>query len=132
MNHFDKEMKLFVEIKNKYRPIADFHLVLDVTAYKAGREIIHKFKFDSEECCYFVNVEKHEKNKEIAFITSNIMNTIHYISKVLRVRYDYDKNLLLEFEDYTNSPCKLNRTFKHQMELLAYDLTYPKPKKPAC
>lgn len=132
MTQFDHEMKLFEEIKNKYRPIKGFHLVLDLDAYKMGKEIIHKFRFDSEEYLYFVNVERHEKNIEIVLITSNIMNTLHYFSKALRVRYNYDKELLLEFEDYAPNPYKLNRTLEHQVELLVYDLNHPKPQKPVC
>ena len=132
MTQFDQEMQLFEEIKRKYAPIAGYHLVLNLTAYKMGQEVIYKFRFNSEECNSFVNIERYEKNIEIVFITSNIMNTLHYISKALRVRYNYDKNLLLEFEDRAPSPRKLKRTLKHQMELLAYDLTHPKPMKPAC
>ncbi len=102
MTRFDQEMKLFEEIKNKYKPIEGYHLVLDLDAYKNGLEILHRFSYDSDEYLNFVNIESHEKN------------------------------LLLEFEDYSPNPYKLNRTLKHQMELLIFDLTHPKPSKPVC
>lgn len=132
MTQFDREMKIFEEIKNKYKPIAGFHLVLDLDAYKEGEEIITKFEFGSEEYFYLVSIERHEKNKEIVLISSYAMNTMHYFSKALRARYDYDKDLLLEFEDYAPNPYKLNRSLRHEMELLVYELTHPKPDKPAC
>ena len=48
MTQFDHEMKIFEEIKNKYRPINGFHLVLDLDAYKEGIESISKFEFASD------------------------------------------------------------------------------------
>ena len=132
MTPFAQEMKLFEEIKNKYQPIEGYHLVLDLDAYKVGKEIIHKFEFDSAEYFYMVNIEIHEKNKEIVIITSNGSNVLEYDSHGLFQVYNYDKNLIIEFFDKAPNPYKLNRSLKHQMELLVYDLTYPKPEKPAC
>ena len=132
MTQFDQEMKIFEEIKNKYKPIKGFHLVLDLDEYKKGEVKIHQFKIDSEEYFNLVSIECFEKNKEIVLICSKAENTIHYKSKILRVRYNCDKDLLLEFEDYSPSPKKLNRTLKQQLELLAFVLTHPEPDKPLC
>lgn len=132
MASFDQEMKLFEEIKNKYKPIEGYYLVLDLDAYKRGEEIITKFEFDSYEYHQAVNIEAHEKNKEIVIITSNRCNSIHYNSHSLFVMFNFDKNLMLEFFDKTPNPYRLNRTLRQEMELLAYELNHPKPKKPAC
>lgn len=132
MSLFDQEMKLFEELKRKYRPIEGYHLVLDLDAYKNGKTVINKFKFNSIEYHRVVNIEAYNKNKEIVIITSNGGNTLQYDSHDLFLMYDYDKNLVFDFIDKIPSPYKLNRTLKQQMVLLAYDLTYPKSKKPVC
>ena len=132
MSQFDQEMKLFEEIKSKYKPTPGFHLVLDLDAYKQGEEIIQKFEFDSDEYLNLINIEHYDKNTEIVIITSNLGNSLHYISKALRIRYDYDKALLIEFEDYAPNPFKIKRTLKQQVELLVYDLNNPKPAKKIC
>jgi len=132
MTRFDQEMQLFEEIKNKYTPIAGYHLVLDLGAYKNGEIIILKFEFESDEYQKLVNIEIREKNKEIVIVTSNGSNVLEYDSHDLFLVYNYDKNTVIEFFDKSPNPYKLNRSLKHQMELLVYDLTHPKPKKPAC
>ena len=80
MTQFDREMHIFEEIKKKYKPIDGFHLVLDLDEYKKGKEIIHKFEFDSKDYFNLVAIECREKNKEIVLICSYMMNTLHYIS----------------------------------------------------
>lgn len=132
MTSFDHEMKIFEEIKNKYKPIEGYHLVLDLDAYKKGEVFITEFEFNSEEYHKLVNIEVYEKNKEIVIITSNRGNALQYDSQSLFLMYNYDKDIILELYDKSPNPYKLKRSFKHQMELLAYDLTHPKPEKPAC
>ena len=134
MTQFDQEMKIFEEIKNKYKPIEGFHLVLDLDEYKHKREVIRKFSIDFDSADYFklVSIDRNEKNKEMVLISSNTKNTLHYFSHILRVTYDYEKDIILEFEDFTPRPNGVRRSLKRQMELLAYELTHPKPQKPAC
>ena len=132
MTQFDQELKLFEEIKNKYQPIKNYHLVLDLDAYKIGKEIIHKFEFDSEEYFYLVNIEAREKNKEIVIITSNGEGFIEYDSNKLYLLYNYSKKLMQDFHDKTPNPYGLKRSLKHQMKLLVFDLTHPKAEKPVC
>lgn len=132
MTRFDREMRLFEEIKNKYKPLAGFHLLLDLDAYKQGVEILTKFDFDSDEYHKVVNIEYNEKEKEKVIITSNRRNSISMSSKFLYIWFDLDKNQLIEFSDLTPNPYKLKRTMVQEMELLVYDLNNPKPRKPAC
>lgn len=132
MTQFEREMQLFEEIRNKYKPIEGYHLVLDLDAYKQGEEILLKFEFDSDEYLNLINIESYDKNKEIVIITSNTRNSILYNSRILFARYDLDKNQLIEFQDLTPSPYKIKRTMAQQMERLVYDLNNPKPRKPIC
>jgi hypothetical protein len=132
MTLFDQEIKYFEEIKNIYKPVVGFHLVLDLDAYKMGQEIVQKFRFDSADYFHLVNIEVREKNKEIVIITSNSGGFIEYDSHGLYLMYDCSKNLVLDFYDRTPNPHKLNRSLNHQMKLLVFDLNHPKPKKPAC
>lgn len=132
MTQFDQEMKFFKEIKNKYTPIADFHMVLDLDAYKLGQEIIHKYRFDSEEYHFVVNIDAREKNKEIVIITSNGDGYIEYDSHNLYLMHNYRKNLILDLYDKSPSPYQLKRSLKHEMIVLAYELAHPKPEKPVC
>lgn len=132
MTLFDQEMKYFEEIKNKYKPVAGFHLVLDLDAYKNGQESIQKFSFDSAYYFHLVNIDVREKNKEIVIITSNGGEFIEYDSHGLYLMYDCCKNPVLDFYDKTPNPYKLNRSLNHQMKSLVFDLTHPKAKKPAC
>lgn len=132
MTQFDQEMKIFEEIKNKFKPIKGFHLVLDLDEYKKGQAIINKFEFKSEEYRKLVNIDAYEKNKEIVIISSNGGNCLQYDSKSLFLMFDYDKNIVFEFLDKAQNPFKLKRTLKQEMELLVYELTHPKPDKPVC
>lgn len=132
MTQFDQEMKIFEEIKNKFKPIKGFHLVLDLDEYKKGQAIIRKFELKSEEYRKFVNIEAYEKNKEIVIISSNGGNCLQYDSKSLFLMFDYDRDIVFEFLDKAQKPHKLKRTLKQQMDLLVYDLTHPKPDKPVC
>jgi hypothetical protein len=132
MTSFEKELILFEEIKNKFSPIKGHHLLLDLDAYKCGETILTKFELDAENYHQIVNIEYNEKEKEKVIITGNKKNTISYSSKILRIRYDYDKKQIIELEDLTPSPYQLKRTLKQQMELLVFDLNNPKPRKPAC
>lgn len=130
MTNFDQEINLFSEIKNKYKPVAGYHLVLDLDAYRVGSEIILQFSFDSEDYFKFVNIEVRNKNKEIVIITSNGDGFIEYDSSKLFILYNYKINEILIFYDKTPSPYRINRSLKQQMLVLAHDLTYPKLKKP--
>lgn len=132
MTQFDQEMQLFVEIKNKYKPIKDFYLVLDLEEYKKGKDIVSKFSFDSEEYLRLVNIEAYEKNKEIVIISSNGTNCLQYDSKSLFLMFDYDRNIVYEFMDRAPNPFGLKRTLQQQIDLLVYDLNHPKPDKPVC
>lgn len=132
MTQFDREMLLFEEIKNKYKPIEGYHLLLDLDEYKKGKEILTKYEYDSDEYFRVINIEYNEKEKEKVIITSNKRNSISMTSKVLYIWFDLDRNQLIEFQDLTPNPYKLKRTMRQEMELLAYDLTNPKPRKPAC
>lgn len=130
MTDFDQEINLFNEIKNRYKPVAGYHLVLDLDAYRVGREIILQFRFDSKDYFKFVNIEVRNKNKEIVIITSNGDGFFEYDSSKLFVLYNYKKKTMLIFNDKTPSPYRINRSLKQQMLVLAHDLTYPKLKKP--
>lgn len=133
MASFDREMFLFEEIKNKYKPIEGYHLVLDLDAYRKGREILFKFEIGSEVYRVLINTKYANGNKDCVIITSsNNKKSILYDSEILYLDYSIDKDLILVICDKTPNPYKLNRSLKHQMELLAYDLTHPKPMKPAC
>lgn len=132
MTPFDQEMTHFEEIKNKYSPVDGFHLVLDLAAYKVGREILFKFEAGSEIYRLLVNSKYASGNQDCVIITSiNNRKSLLFESKVLYLYYCLDKNLILEFFDKSPNPYKLNRSLKHQMTLLAYDLAHPKPIKPA-
>lgn len=132
MTQFDQEMKIFEEIRNKYKPIIGFHLVLDLDEYKKGQIIIRKFELKSEEYRKLVNIETYEKNKEIVIISSNVRKCLQYDSKSLFLMYDYDKNIVFEFFDKAQNPKNLKRTMRQQIDLLVFDLTHPKPDKPIC
>lgn len=77
MTQFDEEMKFFEEIKNKYKPVEGCHLVLNLDTYKKGKEIIQRFKFDSEEYFNLVNIEQqmqlclHRRCHQPAFLIFN-------------------------------------------------------------
>lgn len=132
MTKFDQEMKLFEEIKNKYKPVSGCHLVLDLDAYKKGKEILFKFEIGSETYRISVNSEYASGNKDCVIITSNNKKSILFESKVLYLRYCIDKNLILEILDKTPNPHNLKRSLQQEMALLVYHLNYPKPEKPAC
>ena len=132
MTQFDQDMKIFEEIRNKYKPIKGFHLVLDLDEYKKGQTIIRKFELKSEEYRKLVNIETYEKNKEIVIISSNVRKCLQYDSKSLFLMYDYDKNIVFEFFDKAQNPKNLKRSMKQQIDLLVFDLTHPKPDKPIC
>ncbi len=132
MTQFDQDMKIFEEIRNKYKPIKGFHLVLDLDEYKKGQTIIRKFELKSEEYRKLVNIETYEKNKEIVIISSNVRKCLQYDSKSLFLMYDYDKNIVFEFFDKAQNPKNLKRTMKQQIDLLVFDLTHPKSEKPIC
>lgn len=132
MSPMEQELFYFNEIKNKYKPIKNRHLVLDLDAYKLGQEIIKSFEIGSEEYFQLINVERYEKKLEQVIITSNRYNSICFHSKLLIVEYNYDTNEIEHFEDLTPDPYKLNRSMKQEIELLLFELNNPKPRKPAC
>ena len=132
MTALDQELFYFKEIKNKYSPIEGYHLVLDLDAYKLGKEIIKQFSFDSEDYHQLINIDFYEKNLEQVIITSNQGGCFLYHSKLLIVNYDYTKQYINHFEDLTPSPYKLKRTMQQQVKLLLFELNNPKPRKPAC
>lgn len=132
MSLFNKEMKLFEEIKNKYKPVEGCHLVLDLDAFKAGKEILFKFRVDSEVYKILVNTKYANGSKDCVIITDNGKKSILLDSQILYLDYSIDKNLILEFFDKTPHPYKLKRSLKHEISLLVHDLTHPKPLKPAC
>ncbi|MEK6627396.1 MAG: hypothetical protein AABY53_02125 [Bdellovibrionota bacterium] len=132
MTKFDQEMKLFEEIKNKYKPISGHHLVLDLDAYKKGKEILFKFEIGSEPYRILVNSEYASGNKDCVIITSSDKKRILFESKVLYLRYCINKKLILEILDKTPNPYKLKRSLQQEITLLVYNLNYPKPEKPVC
>jgi hypothetical protein len=132
MTSFEQELILFEEIKNKFKPIKGYRLLLDLDAYKYGETILTKFELNAQNYHQIVNIEYNEKEKEKVIITANHKNTIYYESKLLRICYDYDKNEITELEDLTPNTYQLKRTLAQQIELLIFDLNNPKPRKPAC
>ncbi len=132
MTRFDQEMKLFEEIKNKYKPIEGYHLILDLDAYRKSKEMLFKFKIGSEVYRLLVNSKYANGNKECVIISGNVKKTIVFDSKILYLEYDFDRNVIVDFFDKAPNPYKLNRSLKHQMKLLVFDLTHPKSEKPAC
>ena len=132
MTALDQELFYFNEIRNKYGPIEGVHLVLDLDAYKLGKEIIKQFTFDSEDYHQLINIDFYEKKLEQVIITSNMGGSFLYHSKLLIMGYDYTKQYVDLFEDLTPSPYKLKRTMQQQMKLLVFELNHPKPRKPAC
>ena len=69
MTQFDQEMLIFEEIKSKYKPVEGYHLVLDLAAYKNGKEILFKFKLDSEVYRILVNTKYACGNLDCVIIT---------------------------------------------------------------
>jgi hypothetical protein len=132
MNSFEQELILFEEIKNKFKPIKGYRLLLDLDAYKCGETILIKFELNAQNYHQIVNIEYNEKEKEKVIITGNKKNTIMYRSKILYARFDYDLGQLIEFQDYTPNAYQLKRNLKQQMELLVFDLNNLKPIKPIC
>ena len=132
MTSFEQELILFEEIKNKFKPIKGYRLLLDLDAYKYGETILTKFELNAQNYHQIVNIEYNEKEKEKVIITGNKKNTIMYRSKILYARFDYDLGQLIEFQDYTPNAYQLKRNLKQQMELLVFDLNNPKPIKPIC
>lgn len=132
MSPIERELQFFEEIKAKYEPIVGLHITLDLDAYKAGKEVLYKFPMDSEEYQQLnISFTVQEKERVTIGIYKN-KGFIFYHGHLLHLRFDLEKNEIKEFCDLTPNPYKLNRTMKQQIELLAYELTYPKPRKPAC
>lgn len=132
MTQFDQEMRLFEEIKSKYKPIEGYHLVLDLVAYRNGKEILFKFKLGSEVYRILVNTKYACGNLDCVIITFSNRKIVSLNSKYAYLRYDLDKTDLLEFEDRTVNHHNIKRTLRQQAELLVYELNNPKPQKPIC
>ena len=132
MTQFDQEMKAFKEIISKYRPVKDYHLVLDLADYKSGKETIYKYKIGSKKYRNYINVECHEKNIDIVIITSNKGNQITYRSQYLYAIFCCDRNEFIEIEDLRSSKRLFERTMKQEIELLFFELHNPQPVKPLC
>lgn len=133
MTQFDSETLLFEEIKNKYKPIKGYHLVLDLDAYRNGKEVLFKFKLESKVYEILVNSKYACGNKDCVIITFNKKKIATLNSKYAYLMYNLDKlPILQEFEDRTIKPNKFKRTLQQQTELLIYELCNPKPDKPVC